>query len=59
MQMRPQLSDPSLAPSQVFLTEDVRGVGGGCCFVGLMGGEFPAMNSEQRAQAGPGDRSQH
>lgn len=57
--MRLQVSDHSLAWNQVFLTEDVRGVGGGCCFVELTGGEFPVVSPEKTAQAGPGDRSQH
>ena len=55
MQMRPQLSDTSLALSQVPLPEDFRGMDRG----GAMWGwgvvrEVPAVRPEKRPQSGPG-----
>ena len=55
MQIRPRVSEPSLALGQVPLPEDVRGV----CRGGAVGGwgvvwEVPAVSPEQRPQSVPG-----
>ena len=57
MQMRPQLSDPSLALGQVSLLEYV-GDAQGRGYVGRGHREILAMSLEQRTQEVPGDRSQ-
>ena len=55
MQMKPQLSDPSLALGQAPLPQDVSGEGR-CCVGTGMG--VPDVGPEPKAQAGPGGRSQ-
>ena len=55
MQMRPQLSDTSLALSQVPLPEDFRGMGrGGAMWSWGVVKEVPAVRPKKRPQSVPG-----